>query len=131
MRTKIFKTEWVKFHTTKLKSKGDFVRERYWWVSNTGKIKCTTNFNDREYEPSVSFTGGTGENNYLALSQNYFIEKYVHRLVARFFIPNPLNRRCVNHKDGNKANNHFSNLEWCTHRQNALHYHGYENYLDY
>lgn len=47
--------------------------------------------------------------------------KKIHRLVAMAFIPNPENYTDVNHKDGNKKNNHVSNLEWCTHSANVLH----------
>lgn len=45
----------------------------------------------------------------------------INRLVAQAFIPNPMNLPEVNHKDGNKANNHVSNLEWVTRRENLLH----------
>jgi hypothetical protein len=51
--------------------------------------------------------------------------KSQHRLIALAFIPNPLNKKCVNHKDGNRLNNSIDNLEWSTHSQNTKH--GYDS----
>ena len=48
---------------------------------------------------------------------------YVHRLVAIHFIKNHDPKKTyVNHKDGNKLNNHVENLEWVSPRENNIHY---------
>lgn len=45
----------------------------------------------------------------------------IHRLVAMNFISTTDLSLQVNHKDGNKINNHVSNLEWCTPKENVTH----------
>ena len=46
----------------------------------------------------------------------------VHRLVAKTFIQNPYNLPEVNHIDGNKKNNSYTNLEWTTSEDNVKKY---------
>lgn len=50
-------------------------------------------------------------------------EYKIHRLVAEYFVenPNPKRFNIVNHMDGNKKNNLYTNLEWCDQLHNARH----------
>ena len=56
--------------------------------------------------------------------QSYFLtigHILIHRLVASAFLPNPEKHPVVNHLDGDKKNNHASNLEWCSYSTNNKH----------
>jgi hypothetical protein len=69
-------------------------------------------------KPEISTTG------YLAiplLKNNKQKMFSVHRLIATIFIPNPENKKCVNHKNGIKTDNRIENLEWCSYSENNLH----------
>ncbi len=44
--------------------------------------------------------------------------KLYHRIIGSIFVPNPLNKAEINHKDGNRWNNAISNLEWLSHAEN-------------
>ena len=45
----------------------------------------------------------------------------VHRIVAITFLKKLKGKEFVNHKDGNRYNNHVENLEWCTREENLAH----------
>lgn len=56
---------------------------------------------------------------YLALLLGRKNPYFVHQLVALTFLPKIRGKNCINHIDGDKLNNHFSNLEWCTNSENS------------
>lgn len=93
--------------------------EGFYEVSNLGRIK---RIKDYHGTPGI-LKQQKGSNGYsiVALSK-YGIQKShsVHRYVAEAFIPNPENKRCINHKDNIRDNNIVSNLEWVTHKENNI-----------
>ena len=64
------------------------------------------NYKNKEY-PTISILGN---------------QVFVHKLVARVFIPNPYpeNFTIINHKNNNRRDFHKENLEWCDYRWNSL-----------
>ena len=83
-------------------------------VSNLGRVRNPSIIRKQQ----ISTTGYWTVN--LPVAGKCTIRK-VHRLEAIAFLPNPEHKRCVNHKDGNRLNNHITNLEWATHKENAQH----------
>jgi len=77
-------------------------------------------------------TAWLGKNGYLHVdlyNEGFSKKIAIHRLLAIHFIPNPDNKRTVNHIDGNKLNNDLTNLEWATDSQNMKH--AYDNNLNH
>lgn len=114
--------KWAKFHTTPSKTRWGNTShyEKYWWISESGKVHITYNYRPDESWPVISPIGGHANRRYLAISINDACEKYIHRLVARFFVKNddPENFGVVHHCDHDKFNNHYTNLVWTDHRTN-------------
>lgn len=102
--------------------------EELYQVSNNGYIKSLKriSWNGKGYHEKkemilkIQFDGRKYPQ--VTLSINGKIKTFrIHNLVANAFIPNPLNKRTINHIDGNKSNNHISNLEWNTYSENNQH----------
>lgn len=101
--------------------------EGLYQISNLGNVKSL----DRNYIRKNGRNHHTKETiraqsknlkgySFVRLSKNNNSKiKYIHRLVAEHFIPNPQMLPQVNHKDENKDNNCVGNLEWCTNVYNC------------
>lgn len=82
-------------------------------ISNFGNVKSNLFKIPRLLKPDPS----TGYNR-VKINRKWY---YVHKLVALNFVKNVSNKPFVNHIDKNKLNNHYTNLEWVTARENITH----------
>jgi len=80
----------------------------YWKQDKIGKLITPNKDSNGYYQISLRLNNSVKTNK-------------IARLVSQAFIPNPLNKPQVNHKNGVKTNNHYSNLEWVTNSENILH----------
>lgn len=112
--------------------------EGYYEISNLGNVRSkerTVICSNGDLKPIKSriLSPGNNGSGYLFVQLwlgNHSTRKYVHRLVAENFIPNPNNLLEINHIDGNRSNNCVNNLEWCNRlyneRQKEKHISGFK-----
>lgn len=93
--------------------------ENLYKVSNYGNVKSLFKGEDKAIILKTSIVAGYVSCGLWNRGKGKMIKN--HRVEAQAFIPNPDNLPEVNHKDGDKLNNHVDNLEWCTERENSCH----------
>lgn len=94
------------------------IRPNYYWIDTNGKVY---NIDNICLKPFISNSGYYRLN--LVLKNGKQKKFSVHRLVAFVFIKNddPIRKKQVNHKDGDKLNNKVENLEWVSQSENVRH----------
>ncbi|MDA1660371.1 NUMOD4 domain-containing protein [Bacillus cereus group sp. TH153LC] len=98
--------KWKQFEETE--------RKKY-FVSTLGRIMSIEKATGEEYFHRI----GKQTSGYTNVRTSK--TKYVHRIVANTFIPNPENKPTVNHLNGLFYDNRVENLEWATHKEQAEH----------
>ena len=97
-----------------------------YYISKEGKVFCDLgkgNRNKEKRKELYEIKPRITKNGYLRvymrnIKTNKRVDKYIHRLVAEYFLENPNNYKCVNHIDCDRTNNRVENLEWCNHKYN-------------
>lgn len=97
--------------------------EGYYAISNYGNVVSVMFRNNRLNKPKLTTVKPTDNGHgYLIVGLNLNGNRknyYLHRLVAEHFVDNPKGLLYVNHKDYDTNNNLFTNLEWCTQKENV------------
>ncbi len=83
-------------------------------VSNFGRLR-----NNKTNKMLKGSTGSRGYVDVIFVMERKRIHKKIHRLVAMAFIPNPEDKKEVDHIDNNKENNNVYNLRWSTRQENG------------
>lgn len=96
--------------------------EEHYEVSNLGRVRRIKSGYGTSAGRYLNFIdNGNGYAIASMSKDSTHYRRYVHRLVAEAFIPNPDGKPEVNHIDGNKRNNRVDNLEWVTRAENNAH----------
>lgn len=100
--------------------------EGFYEVSNTGRVRSLprTEGHEKKYFFKGRELKQSNSNGYLVVGLAKYgntTQRYVHRLVAETFIPNPEGKTLVNHIDENRQNNRADNLAWVTQQENLGH----------
>lgn len=91
-------------------------------VSDDGRVRTLQDSHRKSKNEEIAQTlRGYGYQYVNLYSKSRKAQFPVHRLVAMAFIPNPENKREVNHKNGIKTDNKVENLEWVTRKENEEH----------
>ena len=85
----------------------------HYYITSFGRV--WSDYTNRWLKPTIN-TKGKYSRAYISLGRGN--KKYIHRLVAQAFIPNPNECEEVDHIDRNPLNNHVENLRWATRQEN-------------
>lgn len=105
----------------------DYPENNLYFVSNQGRVirkeykSPSGRLNKERLLKNIKQLDGYARIGIQREGKNRYTTYPLHRIVAETFIPNPNNKKFVNHKDGNKLNNQVENLEWVTDVENAQH----------
>lgn len=86
--------------------------EELYHVSTCGRVK-SLNYNHTKQEHILKPSISKGYLRVCLSKDGKHYMKFVHRLVAEAFLPNPLNLPCINHINEDKTDNRLQNIEWC------------------
>lgn len=89
-------------------------RDTEYFVTEEGNVFR----NEKQLKPSKDTGGYLGVN----VSKNGIVKRFmIHRMVGECYLDNVNNLPEINHEDGNKSNNRYSNLKWTTSSDNKKH----------
>lgn len=94
-------------------------------VSSTGNVRSLPRVvrngkATERYTVGGVLKAGMKSNGYMQVCLGRGKNRYVHRLVAEAFIPNPENKPEIDHVDGDRVNNNVANLRWVNRSENNL-----------
>ena len=98
-----------------------------YFISDEGKVYCNLGKGNKRNGKTVELyklKPGPTKNGYMRvycrqISTGKRKDLYIHRLVSQYFIPNPENKKVVNHKNCKRDDNRVENLEWVTTKENV------------